>query len=437
MKENKKKNAVPPKKEGLPIKNGQEEKKTEENLAKKYDWVVKLLCVCAAFILWLYVMEVESPEYETTISGIMVELTGGDVMTAENGLSLYNGSGLPISVTVAGKKSVINRMDPDEIVATADLSKITEAGRHALTIMVDLPGGVALHSKSQDTVTVYVDVTDTKVVPLRGNFTGLNLPDGYEQGDVVCEYDAITISGPKKILDNITEARVDIDYTGKTSSFDALCDVYLVNRQNASVAEPYLSYTPKKIQVEAPIYKRAIVPVQVLFQHGYLHSENCSVTVTPSVVTIKGDETAMSAQPLLKPIQLNEKDIIGNNYTKTISLSTADGTFIDGGTGEAQINVEIDPSIQTMDMFITDIEVTGADGIQYAIETEEILLTLKGPIEKLLKIRPSDVYAIVDLSGYNAESTGNATKSVQIVIDAEDAEGIYEVGQYTVSVRIN
>ncbi len=404
---------------------------------KRYDWIVKLLCVCAAFILWLYVMEVESPEYETTISGILVELTGADTMAEENGLALYNGNGLPISITVAGKKSVINRMDHSEIIATADLSRITEAGRHALTIMVDLPSGVALHSKSQDTVTVYVDETDTKVVPLRGNYTGLNLPDGYEQGNVVFEYDAITVSGPKRILDTIMEARVDIDYTGKTSSFETDCEVYLVNRQNATVKDPYMTFTPKELLVEAPIYKRAIVPVEVSFQYGYLHDKNAMVTVTPATVVIKGDEAAMNAQPLLSPIYLNEKEIIGNLYSKTISLTTAEGTFIDGGIGEAEITVEIDPNIQTMDMIITDIEATGADGIQYAIETDELALTLKGPVEKLLKIRPSDVYAVVDLSGYNADSVGTATKTVRIVIDAEDAEGVYEVGQYNVSVRIN
>ncbi len=404
---------------------------------KRYDWVVKILCVCAAFILWLYVMEVESPEYETTISGIMVELTGANVLAEDNGLSLYNGAGVPISVTVAGKKSVVNRIDQSEILATADISKITEPGRHAIKIMVDLPSGVALHSLSQESVMVYVDETDTKIVPLRGNFTGLNLPDGYEQGDVVCEYDAITVSGPKRILDTIMEARVDVDYTGKTSSFTITGDVYLVNQQNYPVSEPYLSYSPKEINVEAPIYKRALVPIKVAFEYGYLNEENTVITVTPSVVTIKGDESAMNVSELLSTIYLNEKEILGNSYTKTISLTTAPGTFIDGGISDAQIQLEIDPSIQTMDMIVTDIQVTGADGIQYAFETEELALTLKGPLEKLLQIRPSDVYAVVDLSGYKADSSGTVSKTVRIVIDAEDAEGIYEVGQYTVSVRIN
>ncbi|MBQ8402500.1 MAG: hypothetical protein IJX14_11295, partial [Clostridia bacterium] len=104
---------------------------------------------------------------------------------------------------------------------------------------------------------------------------------------------------------------------------------------------------------------------------------------------------------------------------------------------QVQVNVEIDPSIQYMDLTVTDIEATGANGIRYTIEDKELLVTLRGPIQKLGSIRPSDVYAVVDLSGYSAENSGMVTKTPSIIIDAEDAEGVYEVGEYTVQVRIN
>ena len=64
-------------------------------------------------------------------------------------------------------------------------------------------------------------------------------------------------------------------------------------------------------------------------------------------------------------------------------------------------------------------------------------MTLRGPVEKLRKIRLSDLSALVDLS--SATSSGGAilTKSAKIVIDTEDAEGVYEVGEYTVQVQVN
>jgi len=43
----------------------------------------------------------------------------------------------------------------------------------------------------------------------------------------------------------------------------------------------------------------------------------------------------------------------------------------------------------------------------------------------------------VDLSGYSSDSSAKVTKTPTIVIDAEDAADVYEVGEYAVQVQIN
>ena len=80
---------------------------------------------------------------------------------------------------------------------------------------------------------------------------------------------------------------------------------------------------------------------------------------------------------------------------------------------------------------------TGASGINYTILTDSLPITLRGPIEKLRKIRLSDLSAVVDLSSSTANGSAILTKSARIVIDSEDAEGIYEVGEYTVQVQVD
>ncbi len=412
--------------------------KTAAAPKKKHDWAIKLLCVFASFILWLYVMEVESPEYETTIGGITVELVGTDILENQNELSIYSGRGLPLTITVSGKRSVVTKVNPDEIVATADVSGITESGRHQLDIRVDLPGGVALIQKSQDNVTVYVDKSQSSVIPIKENVSKMDMPASYEIGTLDLEYSSINISGPENILSNVAAARVDIDLTDRTSSFTETCPVYLVDMYNNVITSPYLKYSPTEITVDIPIYKSVTVPVEVYFAHGYLNESNTQITVTPSEVTIKGDESVMNnTDTLLAPIILDEKKITGKSYGRTVTLQPAAGTFIAKNITEVQIDVEVDDSIQTMDMLVTNIEVTGAADIHYQIEEDDLLVTICGPMDKLSKLRPSDIYAEVDLSGYSTETSGTVTKTVAIMIDAEDAEGLYEVGEYTVQVKIN
>ncbi|MBR4961535.1 MAG: hypothetical protein IKY52_11620, partial [Clostridia bacterium] len=99
---------------------------------------------------------------------------------------------------------------------------------------------------------------------------------------------------------------------------------------------------------------------------------------------------------------------------------------------------DVDSSIQSIEVLVTDIEVTGASGgIRYEVVEDEILVTLRGPREQLSKLRPHDIYVEVDLSGYSTQTSGTITKTAVVVIDAEDTAGLYEVGEYTVQVRIN
>ncbi|MBR4959855.1 MAG: hypothetical protein IKY52_03050, partial [Clostridia bacterium] len=296
----------------------------------KNEWGIKLLCVFAAFILWLYVMEVESPAYETTIGGITVELVGTDILENQNGLSIYSGRGLPLNITVSGKKSIVNKLDTDEIVATADVSGIYTAGRHQLDIQVDLPSGLALQQKSQNSVTVYVDKAVSKVIPIYESVPKMDLPDSYEVGTVSLEYNSVNISGPEIILNTVAAARLDVDLSNRTGSFTDTYSIYLVDAYNKVITSPYLRYSPSEITVDVPIYKTVTVPVEVSFAHGYLNETNAAVTVSPAQVTIKGDESAVNVENLLEPIVLDEKKITGSSYERTYALRTAPGTFVAG-----------------------------------------------------------------------------------------------------------
>lgn len=129
--------------------------------------IPKILCVVAAFVLWLYVMQVESPEYTETISSVAVSLQNTSVLQSESGLSVYNGGNERINVELSGKKSVISGLKSDDIKAYADVSRIKEAGRHSLDVYVDLPDGVSIVKPEPSTVTVFADETKSVSLPIK------------------------------------------------------------------------------------------------------------------------------------------------------------------------------------------------------------------------------------------------------------------------------
>ena len=71
------------------------------NNRRGYDILTKILCFIAAFILWLYVTQVETSDYEETFNGVSVELVNTSVLESEAGLHVYSGHGNTVNVTVS------------------------------------------------------------------------------------------------------------------------------------------------------------------------------------------------------------------------------------------------------------------------------------------------------------------------------------------------
>jgi len=124
----------------------------EAKKQKRSSVAVKILCIFVAFCMWIYVMSVESPEFEQTFSHIAVELVGTEELV-DKGLAIYNGYGTMIDVTLSGKKSVVSKLTEKDIVATVNVGNITDqSNRYVCRISVDVPAGCKLVGMSQDTI---------------------------------------------------------------------------------------------------------------------------------------------------------------------------------------------------------------------------------------------------------------------------------------------
>ena len=86
---------------------------------------LKLLAFLIAFILWLVVVNYDDPVMSTTFSGIVVDIQNVESLTDIGKVyEVKNGSNI-ISVTVTGKRSVVESISKENIVATADLTKMS------------------------------------------------------------------------------------------------------------------------------------------------------------------------------------------------------------------------------------------------------------------------------------------------------------------------
>ena len=423
----------------LPVRDigVQENGKKKSRHTTRAKIVTYVLCLLAAFSLWMYVMQTESPNYTDTVAGITVKLENSDLLGEKTGLSVYSGQGTTVNVVVSGKKSLIGRLSADDIKATVDVSSVTSAGRHPLPVSVELPSGLTLTGTVPETVTVYVDETVRKSVPVKEQLSGLELSSEYKLGQIGFGFDTVAVEGPAGKVNGVSEARIVIDMKNRTSSFTAKYPLTLLDGAGSAVEMDYLKCSASEVDVTVPIYKTAEITVPYEFKYGLLSEDDVNVTLSPATLTVSGDENDVDSDGVIAPIVIDEKTLSSNSYSFRTTLSVSPKVTLESGTGEVTVTVEIGPSVITKSFAVSDIRLVGASSsIECETVEETVTVVLRGKRDVISKIEDGDVYLTVDMSGYDSGSSVTVTRPATVVIEG-GSDGVFEVGSYSVQVKIS
>ncbi len=403
------------------------------------DLPIKILCVLAAFCLWIYVMQVESPEHEQIFSHITVELPETDDLI-KKGMTIYSGYGQMIDVTLSGKKSVLSKLTESDIVATADISGVEADGqRYNCRIMVDVPAGCKLVGTSQEYISVYLDETTTVNVELTENRGNTRLPDGCTTGLIQFPVEQITVTGPQKTVDKIAKAVVNIDLTGVTSTTTMTQPVTLVDKYGTAIVNPYVNFYPSEVTLTVPVLKTVTVPVQIDFLNNYFNEDNTVITMTPAYIDVTGDPNVIDAGTLIYPIEINERtDFYNMECNRTVILESVPGVTL--SSSYVELSVVADPSIKTREITVPGANIKdtgGKTGVRYSWESNPMTITIMGPINAISQISPEDITIKLDMSPYDGSNSGAIRVRSEIDIDSEYADQVIDVGVYYVTVTFS
>ena len=401
-----------------------------------HDWIAKAACLVLAFVIWLYVMTVDSPEHEEVFYSVDVTLTNTSVLEGESGLSVYSGYGNTVDVTVIGKKSVINKLSAEDIRVNADVSGVKTAGLHSVALQAELPAGLSLGSLSQNTIQVYCDEKSSTVVDIRARLSSFTMASRLEMGELEPEYDTVVVSGPKTALAQISCALVTLDLGNVDASVTASGKLVLLDSAGNRIENPYLRMSRTEVTVSVPVYILKTLPLRVNYKYGYYNDQNVRVTLSPDVLTVKGDPAVLDSMTEIVVATLDEKKIDKDKTTMGVALELDKSLTVTDGTTNVNISVE-QLGTYTDQYTVTDIDVTGAVGIRYEILDDALTVLVRGTLEQLAHLKATDFSATVDLGGYTEQSSGIITLPVTIQIDSAYASGVYELGDYSVQVKLN
>ena len=224
---------------------------------------LKIVAFIFAFFLWFIVANVDNPISRTTFSNIQVNIANDDIILQGGNVYRVVGS-QTASVVVSAKRSVLESIEPSDIVATADISEM-DSSTGLVPIEITIQGFEGDYESAEAVprnLQIVTEKTNTKVFTL--TVTTVGTPrDGFELGDMTVNPERVTIAGPQSTIDQISRASASISVSGISESQEIKADLVLYDDDGNSMDQNQLSNNlgDDGITVNVEVLKKKSVPM--------------------------------------------------------------------------------------------------------------------------------------------------------------------------------
>ncbi len=427
------------------------EAKKDKKRDKRLDLIAKILCFLFAFLLWFYVMIVDSPGDEMVIRDVTIQIPEDDRELLSKGLSVYIDSEEKIDITLSGKRRVLSRIKPEDIEVKADLSGITTSGSDiSVPVAIKVPDGCELVRAEKYSIRLSVDSVKKAIIPLKAELFGKNPDYIYSEAPVFSriidgnsvEYTSLLVEGPASMVDRVAEAVVRIDAEGHNRDFTETYSIELLDEDGNSAVHEFLQTEFDTINASVTVRMEKQVPLSVTFVQGYFEDTNTKVEITPSEVTVLCSPADADRADLVSPLEIDEKAVLTEENIRARYFEAVcypQSPYASAVSPAAvTVSVTLDGEINNRRMNITELNSTNGMDVSCFIVDETIEnVVVCGEADVLSSLKTSDIVAMVDLSEYSEENIGRRyRKKVSFIVDSEYADRIFIVGDYSVGIII-
>lgn len=408
---------------------------------RRFHLIPKLFCVLFAFIFWVYVMEVDSPDYTETFEDIPVTVVGASTIADEKNLSVFSDGDTFVDVTVKGQKRVIAKYSKEDIIVKVDVSDVTKSGHYTLDIHCDLPSGISFVESSVETVELSIDKKAKESFTLVDDgITGYRLGSSkYSLGDITFDVETVTVTGPESRIKEISKAVVerDLGQITLTESIETDGVIVLKDQYGEPVKSRYLELTTEKVIINIPVHVKEYKPLKCDTVHGLFSTKNCDIKIEPAGVMIQGDPAIVERIEYISLSDIDEKTFKQDD-TVTEYINIPDNvSLVPGEPTHATVTVDLASSFKTDYVVVDQFTLINTDGKNYKVLNEPLRITIVGEKSavNVVKDNLDLINVTVDLENYN-DVPGPVKVPCTITFDVDPGWGIvYEYGVYEVRLE--
>ncbi len=312
---------------------------------------LKLVSVFLAVVIWFTVVMISNPKDSVTFSGIPVNLVNTELLEGEDKLYEVLNNTDRVRVTVEAPRKVINQLRSSDVVAEADVSRLTEVNTIAINCSV-LNSAIEISSitSNPDVVQLNVEEKASKWVNVKRNTVG-EVAEGYMVYGSTSDQTRMEISGPESVINQIDHAGLEMDVTGASENVSGNVEIRFYDSEGNLVDNTTdIIKNADNMHMEVTVLATKEVPIEVTATgtpaEGYLITG--TVECEPSTVVLAGTASALAdISKITATVDVTgesedeERSINLRSYVDD-SIRFADRNF----NGRANAVVHIEPSVE-------------------------------------------------------------------------------------------
>ena len=297
---------------------------------------LKILALLVSVGLWIIAININDPVSENTYT-VNVSLQNAGVLSSAGKYFEVKDNSDRIKVVVRGTRTALSQFNQADIVATADLSKITEVNLVPIDLSTTKQSD-KIEGIRSDSQYVKLALEDVRRLQMPIEVKVLNDPqDGYILGSTQTSQNVVIISGPESIINQVESAAVEIDVSGATTDVKISLPIHLYSKEDDIIDTTKVNMSVQEISTTASILQKAVVPLIAIPQgtptQGYVL--NGIIEGLPTEITIAGKSNIVSKIPYIDISEsLDVNDIYQNtSYEININDYLPDGVSMVGNVG--------------------------------------------------------------------------------------------------------
>lgn len=307
---------------------------------------LKLVSIFLAVVIWFTVVMISNPKDSVTFSGIPVNLVNTELLEGEDKLYEILDNTDRVRVTVEAPRKMINQLRSSDIIAEADVSRLTEVNTIAINCSV-LNSAIEISSitSNPDVVRLNVEEKASKWVNVKRNTVG-EVAEGYMVYGSTSDQTRMEISGPESVISQIDHAGLEMDVTGATENVSGNVEIRFYNSEGNLINDTDVIKNADNMHMEVTVLATKEVPIEVVTTgvpaEGYLTTG--AVECEPSTVVLAGTASALAdISKITATIDVtgeseNEERIINLRSYLDDSIRFADRNF--NGRANAVVHIE-------------------------------------------------------------------------------------------------